>query len=61
MVKTPGKSTDLEKWKPTLREAYVTKIRSEAAQEGEEKPFGGSVAFEGKNNKKQKKGAHLTH
>ena len=29
----------------TFREAYVAKRRAEAAQEGEEKPFGGSAIF----------------
>ena len=61
MVKNPGKSTDLEKWKTTFREAYVANRRSEAAQEGEEKPFGGSVAFERKKIKTQTKIAQLTH
>ena len=37
------------------------KRRSKAAQEGEEKPFGGSVTFSGANNKPQTKGAQLTH
>ena len=32
-------------WKKTFREAYVAKIRVEAAREGEEKPFGGSAIF----------------
>ena len=32
-------------WKTTFRAAYVSKRRSEAAQEGEQKPFGGSALF----------------
>ena len=61
MVKTPGNSTDLEKWKTTFREVYFAKRRSEAAREGEEKPFGGSATFGGTNNKTKTKGAQLTH
>ena len=49
------------KWKTTFGEAYVAKRRPESAREGEEKTFGGSVTFGGKNNKTQTKGAHLTH
>ena len=30
-------------WKTTCREAYVAKLRTEAAREGEDKPFGSSV------------------
>ena len=60
MVQTPGNATNLEKWKTTFREAYVAKRRSEAAWEGEEKHFGGSVTF-GVTNKTQTKGAQLTH
>ena len=61
MVKTPGKSTDLDKWEPTFWEAYVAKRCYEASQEGEEKPFHGSVTFVGKRKKTQSKGAQLTH
>ena len=50
-----------KKWKTNFREAYVAKRRFEAAREGEEKPFGGSVTFWGTNNKTQTKGAQLTH
>ena len=32
-------------WKTTFWEAYIAKRRAEAAQEGEEKPFGGSAIF----------------
>ena len=48
------------KWKTTFWETYVAKRCSEAAQEGEEKPFSGSVTF-GVTNKTQTKGAQLTH
>ena len=34
-----------ETWKTTFRAAYVAKRRSEAAGEGEQKPFGGSAQF----------------
>ena len=32
-------------WKTTFQEAYVAKRHAKAAQEGEEKPFGGSALF----------------
>ena len=42
-----------EKWKTAFRGDYFAKRHSGAAREGEEKPFGGSVAFRVKNNKTQ--------
>ena len=35
----------MAEWKTTFRAAYVAKRRSEAAQEGEDKPFRGSALF----------------
>ena len=48
------------KCKTTFPETYVGKRRSEAAREGEEKPFVDSVTF-GATDKTQTKGAQLTH
>ena len=50
-----------KKSKTTFREAYVANRLSEAAREGEEKPFGDFVTFGGSNIKTQTKGAQLTH
>ena len=41
-----GKQT-WDDWKTTFRAAFVAKRRSEAAREGEKKPFGGSALFGG--------------
>ena len=44
-----------EEWKTTFRAAYLDKQRSEAAREGEEKPFGGSALFGAAPEKTQEK------
>ena len=43
--KIPEEEQAWAEWKTTFRAAYVAKQRSEAAQEGEEKPFWGSALF----------------
>ena len=43
--KLPEDNQTWEYWKTTFCVAYVAKKRSEAAQEGEQKPFGGSALF----------------
>ena len=43
--KLPEEKQTGEDWKTTFCSAYVAKRRSEAASEGEQKPFGGSVLF----------------
>ena len=43
--KIPEYEKTWSEWKTTFWEAYVAKRRTEAAREGEEKPFGGSALF----------------
>ena len=43
--KLPEDKQTWEYWKNTFCAAYVAKRRSEAAREGEQKPFGGSTLF----------------
>ena len=43
--KLPEADQTWDEWKTTFRAAYVTKRRSEAVREGEQKPFGGSAQF----------------
>ena len=43
--KIPEDEQTWAEWKTTFRAAYVAKRQSEAAQEGEEKTFGGSALF----------------
>ena len=43
--KLPEDKQTWEDWKTTFRAAYVAKRRSEAAREGEQKPFGGLALF----------------
>ena len=45
--KLPDDQQTCTTWKETFREAYVAKRRSEAAREGEGKPFGGSAVIGG--------------
>ena len=44
-LKLPEDKQTWEDWKTMFCAAYVTKRRSEAAREGEQKPFGGSALF----------------
>ena len=43
--KLPEDKQTWSDWKTTFHAAYVAKRRSEAAQEGDQKPFGGSALF----------------
>ena len=43
--KLPEDKQTWSEWKTIFRAAYVDKQQSEAAGEGEEKPFGGSALF----------------
>ena len=43
--KLPEDKQTWKEWKTTFRAAYAAKRRSEAAQEGEKKTFGGSALF----------------
>ena len=43
--KLPEDNRTWEDWKTKFRAAYVAKRRSEAAREGEQRPFGGSALF----------------
>ena len=43
--KLPDDHKTWTEWKATFQEAYVAKRLAEAAQEGDEKPFGGSAVF----------------
>ena len=43
--KLPKDNQTWEDWKTTCCAAYVAKRRSEAAREGEQRPFGGSALF----------------